>query len=154
MSILIEVTKYHIPSFNVAPSAKHNQTNQSRSKELTVLVETWCNCKIRPSTWCDVNKEYLPYPTYIYLGGPYKKRWSDKQSQSPTNICHGHTVQITSYREYINIFVCKRLRIFLTYTVLLVSSGETSRPQHINLAQSTLCVLPTTHVSHMQAQNL
>ena len=41
-------------------------------------------------------KEYLQYPTYIYLGGPYNKRRSDKQSQLPTNICHGHTVQITS----------------------------------------------------------
>ena len=41
-------------------------------------------------------KEYLQYPTDIYLGGPYNKRRSDKQSQLPTNICHGHTVQITS----------------------------------------------------------
>ena len=88
----------------------------------------WYNSKIRPSTWRDVNKEYLPYPTYIH---PYKKRGSDKQSQLPTNICHGHTVQITSYREYINIFVCKWLRLFLMYTVSLISSGETSRPQHI-----------------------
>ena len=30
-----------------------------------------------------------------------------------------------------NIFVCKGLRLFLTYTVLLVSSRETSQPQHI-----------------------
>ena len=31
---------YHIPSFNVVPSANHNQSNQSRSKPPTILVET------------------------------------------------------------------------------------------------------------------
>ena len=35
---------------------------------------TWYNSKIRRSTWRDVNKEYLPYPTYIHLGDLYKKR--------------------------------------------------------------------------------
>ena len=94
--------------------------------------------------WRDVNKEYLPYPAYIYLGGPYNKRRSDKQNQSPTNICHGHTVQITSYQEYVNIFVCKQLRLLLTYTLLLVSSGETSWPQNI-MAQSAATELPLVH---------
>ena len=36
------------------------------------------------------------------------------------------------HREYINNFVCKRLQLFLTYTVPIISSGETSLSQHIN----------------------
>ena len=99
----------------------------------------WYNSKIRPSTWRDVNKEYLPYPTYIHIGDPYKKRGSDNQSQLPTNICHGHTVQITSYREYINIFVCKRLLLFLTSR----SYHQEKYPVHSISVPSPLCLLET-----------
>ena len=55
------------------------------------------------------------------------------------------------HREYINNFVCKRLRLFLTYTVPIISSGETSWSQHI-MAQSVATKLPLVHPAEAPAQ--
>ena len=78
-------------------------------------------------------------------------RGFDKQISRRSISATDTTVHITSYREYINNLVCKQLRLFLSYTVSIVSSEETSRSRHI-MAQSAATKLPLVHPAEAPAQ--
>ena len=81
--------------------ARFNMRHPVEGSKVIFWLSLWYNSKIRPSMWRDVNKEYLPHPTYMYLGGPCNTRGFNKQISRRSTSATGTTVYITSYREYI-----------------------------------------------------
>ena len=89
---------------------------------------------------------------HIYTLATHDNVWGfDKQISRRSTSATDTTVNITSCREYKINFVCKRLPLFLSYTVSIVSSEETSRSRHI-MAQSAATKLPLVHPAEAPAQ--